>query len=545
MYRFKLCLNYSRLNQSLSAFLKKYKTNQKNVIQVENKQLEIDKNRPRQPKPIQDQLTISQEDQLKQKYLLQRVKVIDLNEKDNYSHFNRAQQLAIDKQIKQLEVDYKVEAEVLELQKKGELLIDDTKLPKQFLATLDKQRKRGKKMLRRYFINGEHRYVKENIYKFRNVAEWKKYMRFKKPLINQLKMEQFQRYPGTKKGKYPIQDKKGFTKWFKENHTQKTVDAIEFLVRKGYGKVADHLSFKKRKRFITKRAQAKIDLKKTIQRMKQEKYEKNTWEVVTPGTVLFVEETMIEQLTKGNPMRDLAQNTHIKIQTHMPEGEIQPLPDKFPLKKTKLIYYLERWSFFRSFGAYQLLKDLVEGNVETKKNESIKSASLNTYYQTLPKHIRDNPNVKNVYRGLEFANNQMTLAEKETSLNLAARLSCPFDEMNQEVYDEGSAGYRPMISRFDEERLMQDQENEHIDTAVNPDALFKYLEQRAHTPRHVAKDDVPLPDWAVDKSERVDDLPVDYYINDDGFWDDYIKAKEEKHLKDTPISGGKKYFRHI
>ena len=44
-------------------------------------------------------------------------------------------------------------------------------------------------MLRRFFVNGEHRYVKENIYKFRNVAEWKKYMRFKKPMLIDLKME--------------------------------------------------------------------------------------------------------------------------------------------------------------------------------------------------------------------------------------------------------------------------------------------------------------------------------------------------------------------
>ncbi|CAD8193752.1 unnamed protein product [Paramecium pentaurelia] len=545
MYRFKLCLSYSRLDQSLSAFLKKYKTNQKNVIQVDNKLLEFDKSTQRQPKPIQPQLTIPQDDQLKQKYLLQRVKVIDLNEKDNYSHFNRAQQLALDKQVKQLGEDYKVEAEVLQLQSKGELLIDDTKLPKQFLATLDQERKKGKRMLRRFFVNGEHRYMKENIYKFRNVAEWKKYMRFKKPMLIDLKMEQFKRYPGTDQGKYPIQDKPGFTKWFRENHTQKTVRAIEYLVRKGYGKLPEAFTNKRGHKSKSKRVLAKIELEERLERLKQEVHEESNWETVAPGPALFVQETMMEQLLKRNPIKDLGLNTHIKIQTHIPEGEVQPLPEKFPLEKTELIYYLERWSFFRSFGAYELLKDCVTGKLQQQDSVPVKSGSLNTYYQTLPKHIRENPNVKNVYRGLEFANNQMTLAEKENSLNYAARLSCQFDELNQEVYDQGSSGYRPMVSRFDEERLMQDQENEHVDTAINPDVVFKYLEQRAHTPRHVAKDDVPLPDWAVDKSERVDDIPVDYYINDDGFWDDYIKAKEEKHLKDSPINGGKKYFRHI
>ncbi|CAD8120173.1 unnamed protein product [Paramecium sonneborni] len=58
---------------------------------------------------------------------------------------------------------------------------------------------------------------------------------------------------------------------------------------------------------------------------------------ITSGSVLFDEQKMIEQLTKGNPIRDSASNTHIKIQTHMPEGEIQTLPEKFPKKKNKLI----------------------------------------------------------------------------------------------------------------------------------------------------------------------------------------------------------------
>lgn len=62
--------------------------------------------------------------------------------------------------------------------------------------------------------------------------------------------------------------------------------------------------------------------------------------------------------------------------------------------------------------------------------------------------------------------------------------------------------------------------------AISPDVTRKFLEQRRHVPKHVAEDDLPAPDWVVDKMERVDDLPVDYYINDDGFWDDYIKAKE-------------------
>jgi predicted fused transcriptional regulator/phosphomethylpyrimidine kinase len=48
----------------------------------------------------------------------------------------------------------------------------------------------------------------------------------------------------------------------------------------------------------------------------------------------------------------------------------------------------------------------------------------------------------------------MSLAEKEEALNYAAKTSCPFDELNDYIFDKGSSGYKPMVSRFDEERLI-------------------------------------------------------------------------------------------
>jgi hypothetical protein len=101
-----------------------------------------------------------------------------------------------------------------------------------------------------------------------------------------------------------------------------------------------------------------------------------------------------------------------------------------------------------------LARDILNGKVKPTKSEPTKTASLNTYYQLLPKYLRDDPNVKNVYRGLEFGNNQMSLEAKEKALNLAAKLTLPFDELNEEVFDAGSSGYRDHVSRFDEERLI-------------------------------------------------------------------------------------------
>ena len=50
----------------------------------------------------------------------------------------------------------------------------------------------------------------------------------------------------------------------------------------------------------------------------------------------------------------------------------------------------------------------------------------------------------------------MTLEAKEKALNFAAKLTLPFDELNEEVFTAGSSGYKDHVSRFDEERLIQD-----------------------------------------------------------------------------------------
>lgn len=91
---------------------------------------------------------------------------------------------------------------------------------------------------------------------------------------------------------------------------------------------------KKGYRLRTKKALEKVESKNRLTRIKQEMYEESNWETVAPGPALFVKETMMEQLLKRNPIKDLGLNTHIKIQTHIPEGEVQPLPDKYPLEKT-------------------------------------------------------------------------------------------------------------------------------------------------------------------------------------------------------------------
>lgn len=58
------------------------------------------------------------------------------------------------------------------------------------------------------------------------------------------------------------------------------------------------------------------------------------------------------------------------------------------------------------------------------------------------------------------------------------------------------------------------------------------------------KGDWPIPEWTAKLREREDDLPVDYYQNEDGFWDDYIRKKEQTYLNNKPLAGRKVYYHH-
>lgn len=48
----------------------------------------------------------------------------------------------------------------------------------------------------------------------------------------------------------------------------------------------------------------------------------------------------------------------------------------------------------------------------------------------------------------------MSIEDKEKALNFAAKMVCPFDPLNDEIFTEGADGHKEHVSRFDEERLI-------------------------------------------------------------------------------------------
>lgn len=80
--------------------------------------------------------------------------------------------------------------------------------------------------------------------------------------------------------------------------------------------------------------------------------------------------------------------------------------------------------------------------------------------------MRDDPNVKNVYRGLEWHNPELTLEDKELGLNLAARLSQPFNEISDRILDMMADVRKVYPTKWDEDYLINDPENAVVDPAL-------------------------------------------------------------------------------
>lgn len=148
-------------------------------------------------------------------------------------------------------------------------------------------------------------------------------------------------------------------------------------------------------------------------------------------------------------------------------GELEPVPNADPTTQEELFYLMERWSIFRMIPKFQKVFNAIEsGTFEAMIRESVipetdeeiekkKACSLMPYYQTLPKFARENPNVKNVFRGLEFHQPTLSMAEKQKGLNLACKFALPLNPLTNDVCEDIEQSTKTYPSRFDEMKLIQ------------------------------------------------------------------------------------------
>lgn len=211
-------------------------------------------------------------------------------------------------------------------------------------------------------------------------------------------------YPGSPKGANPQDDPEFFLDWYEKNAPP-----------------------------------ALLDLKKQYEAMREEQEggrnnELACEQVTLTNECLATSDVSFIEIAAQDPMESFVTNKHhMLIKSVTPVDEIAPYPEQEMLEWNENVEHVERWAIFRIFPAFHQMKEMLKANME--RNEqwvvspgSMVLPSLYRYYNTLPRFVRDDEYVKSMVRAFEFTKHNMTIKEKELSLNFVCQFSLPLDE---------------------------------------------------------------------------------------------------------------------
>lgn len=294
----------------------------------------------------------------------------------------------------------------------------------------------------------------------------------------------------------------------------------------------------------------------------------------------------------------------------MSTGEISPLPNNFPDDWDFTHHALERWAIFRSVPQVIKLWKMMEDQKRKSQTlhyskyneyELAKTPSLWAYYNTLPTWARENPIVRNAFQAFEFNKPEVTMRNKEIALNYACSLILPMDEelerMMKVVYASNPVRLtmdlgKEMVAElplwdfspdkigreheedntFDladmEHRNYQDPDHpEEVEeivyedlTELDPSKQIKTVKKQIEEgsrkweiqddgEEEVLQDFKTKPYPQMYEKQALEDFqafPMDFYDNDDGFWDKEIEAKNEKFniYAQSEMMVGRPVFKH-
>jgi hypothetical protein len=263
-------------------------------------------------------------------------------------------------------------------------------------------------------------------------------------------------------------------------------------------------------------------------------------------------------------------------------GEIPPIPPGVELRQFDYLRQLERWSLFRFtpvlMNTFKTLENIYRTEMNVRNThfgmwKDVKTPSLWAYFYTLPQWVREHPVVRNIFLSLEHHTPRTSMRQKEIGLNLAASLILPLDEEMERMLEvlqksekyilncqRGEQMLRelPMV-RLDPDRVGWEEFN---DNTLDPrearrgskrmdegDVTIDIEEQRLEIEEEEAEKqrDFEIDDVSADKvltdfkipepmglhehwaDEDHNPLPMDFYDNEDGFWDEFLEKKHKKY----------------
>lgn len=228
------------------------------------------------------------------------------------------------------------------------------------------------------------------------------------------------------------------------------------------------------------------------------------------------------------------------------EGSVPDVPHALPLEEEAAFEKIYNWVFLRNVAALDnvvpRILDTFSLDYEEIKRRYPQFASktgaqyypsLFAYYNLLPREMRENSNVVSVLRALERHGHHLSLAEKQEMLNRACRYSLPLCETDRVVITgiDKSRKYHPTMA--DQINLENPEEEDNINSRRRI-LLAQTTDEWQTPPRNldpsVVQDTMPM-------------TPLEYYINDDGYWDDYIREKEKLRAT-VPLPTNRPSFKH-
>ena len=228
--------------------------------------------------------------------------------------------------------------------------------------------------------------------------------------------------------------------------------------------------------------------------------------------------------------------------------------------------------------------------------------SLWTYYETLPVWCRENPILISTLYAFEYHKPHLTMRQKELGLNLMASMLRPVEGRFRRCIEEIASSSRKRVTVENGKAMMNELNFYVIDVAVlgsDSDNEMEVARERTYDPfmsggiddenvernvsdlmnEKLAKIDIAaerqkvldensiekyqldpgvqdcLTDFPVKEYAQIDEVenaknlsnehqvPINFYDNDDGFWDEFIRAKQQAQY-DAGFITLRPWFKH-
>lgn len=346
-------------------------------------------------------------------------------------------------------------------------------------------------------------------------------------------------YPGSSKGPHPDDDPEYFADWLYKNMPEEHKETYSNWIETQKQKQREEIG------------EEQVDFHDFSTNTLVSNNIPNT-EVVFTHPIA----TMLEQRNASNAFHSYVPKE---------EGEVNPFPDHMEMDYQAAQTYIEKWAIFRLYPRINYLNEnlnqAIADAMAGRHNEpEIKLPTLMRYYSLLPEFVRGNPIIINLVRAFEFTKHEMTLEQKEIALNYASQFCLPMEPALEDAVKEAVISTKYIIPMWEEQQLLNDDAENDKSEGYVPGQKKKKGVQMLQIGDEILNADrselkpadadqmaqwnrPPRLDPDVPEEDPFPVLPLDYYQNDDGFWNNYISWKEARY-DELPMMMTRRCFKH-